>query len=77
MAAPAPRSSRSSSLFALTAVLAACAGLGWFASAEPPAREPQPGEFAFHHDHVIGTSLDLHVVAPDEEPLQGDKDLAN
>jgi thiamine biosynthesis lipoprotein ApbE len=28
---------------------------------------PSAGEFAFHHDHVIGTSLDLHVIAPDED----------
>jgi thiamine biosynthesis lipoprotein ApbE len=32
-----------------------------------PARPAPPAaEFAFHHDHVLGTSLDLVVVAPDE-----------
>ncbi len=44
--------------------------LGWTvgASATEPARvlPPQASEFQFHHDHVIGTSLDLCIVAPNE-----------
>ncbi len=31
-----------------------------------PAPAPQLAEFAFHRDHVLGTSLDLHIVAPNE-----------
>src|SRR5439155_1547178 len=30
------------------------------------APRPAGGEYTFHHDHVIGTSLDLCVAAPDE-----------
>src|SRR5262245_45936684 len=51
----------------LAAVMLACAGAGWFVLAQPS--EPQPPaveEFYFHHDHVIGTSLDVWVVAADE-----------
>ncbi|VTR91297.1 family lipoprotein : ApbE family lipoprotein OS=Chthoniobacter flavus Ellin428 GN=CfE428DRAFT_6260 PE=4 SV=1: ApbE: DUF2271 [Gemmata massiliana] len=44
--------------------------LGWAvgASATEPAGTPPPqvSEFQFHHDHVIGTSLNLCVVAPNE-----------
>jgi thiamine biosynthesis lipoprotein ApbE len=47
---------------ALGAVLIALGGSDRVASAEGR----KLGEFAFHRDHVIGTSLDLHIVAPDE-----------
>ncbi|HYV36505.1 MAG TPA: FAD:protein FMN transferase, partial [Gemmataceae bacterium] len=44
-------------------------GLSWFAWAhyqgQSPPR-PSAAEFYFHHDHIIGTSLDLCVVAPNE-----------
>lgn len=40
--------------------------LGAVDSRPPDAPAPKAGAFAFHRDHVIGTSLDLHVVAPDE-----------
>jgi thiamine biosynthesis lipoprotein ApbE len=40
--------------------------LAWAAVPEAPVPKLAQTEFAFHHDHVIGTSLDLCVVAPDE-----------
>lgn len=52
---------------ALVAILLA-APLGSRA-ADAPA--PAPQTFEFHRDHVIGTSLDLHVVAPDEYTAEG------
>jgi thiamine biosynthesis lipoprotein ApbE len=54
----------------LAAVLLIGAGMTWFALArheDLSARSPRGAEFYFHHDHIIGTSLDLWVVAPDEE----------
>jgi thiamine biosynthesis lipoprotein ApbE len=54
---------------ALTAVLLAL-GSGAGDAADPP----QVHEFAFHRDHVIGTSLDLCIVAPDEDTA-GDAEL--
>jgi thiamine biosynthesis lipoprotein ApbE len=48
-------------------VLLGCACLGCLVlagSPTPPARPAPLHEFFFHHDHIIGTSLDLHVVAP-------------
>ena len=44
-------------------LLALVVGMG---SSHSPTETPKAREFAFHRDHVIGTSLDLHVVAPDE-----------
>lgn len=58
-----PRSARSG--LAIAGVPVALVALAWLTAAEPPAPKPA-AEFAFHHDHVIGTSLDLCVVAPDE-----------
>lgn len=47
----------------------------WLAGTERPTlaapEAPKPSEFAFHRDHVIGTSLDLHIVAPDEDTAEG------
>jgi thiamine biosynthesis lipoprotein ApbE len=43
--------------------IAAAAGLAAAPAAAPKAA---PAEFAYHRDHVIGTSLDLCVVAADE-----------
>ncbi len=54
---------------ALVAILLA-APLGSRA-ADAPAPAPAPQTFEFHRDHVIGTSLDLHVVAPDEYTAEG------
>jgi thiamine biosynthesis lipoprotein ApbE len=49
-------------LFVLIGVVA----LAWAAVPEAPAPKSAQTEFAFHHDHVIGTSLDLCLIAPDE-----------
>src|SRR5215475_10396469 len=41
--------------------------LGWFVLADAPAAPRHTAkEFSFHHDHVLGTSLDLWIVAPNE-----------
>ncbi len=68
MAALAPRSLLSASLVALAAVLVLVETGG-----SRPLDEPTPkvSEFAFHRDHVIGTSLDLCIVAPDESTAEG------
>jgi FAD:protein FMN transferase len=54
----------------LAAVLLLCVG-AWGMALAPrqdlAARPSEAEEFYFHHDHVIGTSLDLWVVARDEE----------
>jgi thiamine biosynthesis lipoprotein ApbE len=55
-------------------VLVAFVALGWFARAEPAARTRT--EFVFHHDHVVGTSLDLCVVAPDEATAENAEAVA-
>jgi thiamine biosynthesis lipoprotein ApbE len=57
--------------FAAPVALAAfVVGLGGSGPAAP-ADVPKASEFAFHRDHVIGTSLDLCVVAPDESTAEG------
>jgi thiamine biosynthesis lipoprotein ApbE len=66
MPPPASRAARSALPLALVAGLVAF-GAGPAGSAD----RPRVGEFAFHHDHVIGTSLDLCVVAPDEATAEG------
>ncbi len=48
--------------FRLLTVLLACAGGAWL-TAQPAA---PAAEYFFHHDHVIGTSLDLHVITATE-----------
>jgi thiamine biosynthesis lipoprotein len=65
MTASAPRVVRRSLLVSVPLALAALltVGVGDSRSAAPA---PKAQEFAFHRDHVIGTSLDLCVVAPDE-----------
>jgi thiamine biosynthesis lipoprotein ApbE len=51
----------------LAAVLLPLATVAWLVLAGPgPAPAAAMDEFYFHHDHVIGTSLDLTVAAPDE-----------
>lgn len=57
---------------ALAGLLAAFAALTLIAAETPPTPTPSaaPAEFTFHHDHVIGTSLDLCVVAPDEDTAE-------
>src|SRR5437868_15442724 len=37
---------------------------------EPATTLSQAAEFAFHDDNILGTSLDLIVVAPDERTAQ-------
>lgn len=65
MSAPA---SRVRVFWVLTAALAVCVGSDWRAAeTRAGAAEVRKGsEFEFHRDHVIGTSFDFHVVAPDE-----------
>ena len=46
----------------LLAVLVLCGGVAWYVAASNRGAT----EFYFHHDHVLGTSLDLHAVAVDE-----------
>lgn len=44
-------------------------GFTWFVLAASPDRSPRKqsaAEYYFHHDHIIGTSLDVWVTAPDE-----------
>src|SRR5580704_7309320 len=53
----------------LAAVVLLCGYFGWFALAEnhEVATLPTKAEdYFFHHDHIIGTSLDLWLAAPDE-----------
>ncbi len=50
----------------LLAVLALGSVPGAVTSRPGNTLAPKAGEFAFHRDHVLGASLDLHVVAPDE-----------
>jgi thiamine biosynthesis lipoprotein ApbE len=53
----------------LAAVLLLCSTVTWLALAHdsPVTPAPAAAEFYFHHDHVIGTSLDVWVVAADEK----------
>ena len=55
----------------LLTVLALVGALGAVNSRPADAPAPKASEFAFHRDHVIGTSLDLCVVAPDESTAEG------
>ncbi len=55
----------------LLAVLALGGALGAVNSRPADVPAPKASEFAFHRDHVIGTSLDLCVVAPDESTAEG------
>jgi thiamine biosynthesis lipoprotein ApbE len=52
----------------LAIVLLLCAGFTWLvvASHHDAAAKSVTPEFYFHHDHVIGTSLDVWMTAPDE-----------
>src|ERR1022692_2386411 len=51
----------------LTIVLLLCGGFTWFGIAANQNAAPKPtAEYYFHHDHVIGTSLDLWITANDE-----------
>src|ERR1019366_1855273 len=52
----------------LAVVLLLCIGFTWFglAAHSNRARKNAVAEFYFHHDHVIGTSLDLWITTPDE-----------
>jgi thiamine biosynthesis lipoprotein len=53
----------------LAAVLLLCGTFSWIALARDlhvPLQTPAVEEFYYHHDHIIGTSLDVWVVAPDE-----------
>jgi thiamine biosynthesis lipoprotein ApbE len=53
----------------LAAALLICASAGWLALAQSQDRLPTRSgvsEFYFHHDHIIGTSLDVWAVAPNE-----------
>ena len=70
MAAPATRTVMLPLLLGL-ALLAPGPAQKRLASTEPAARE-----FAFHRDHVIGTSLDLSVVAPDESTAEAAEQTA-
>ncbi|MFM8274709.1 MAG: DUF2271 domain-containing protein [Gemmata sp.] len=53
-------------LLPLAALAAVLALVGSGASRPLSAPAPRAAEFVFHRDHVIGTSFDLRVVAPDE-----------
>ncbi|HEY1189554.1 MAG TPA: FAD:protein FMN transferase, partial [Gemmata sp.] len=57
----------------LVAVLSACVAPGWHApqNVARAAEAQRASEFEFHRDHVIGTSLDVCVVAPDEVTAEG------
>ncbi len=62
--APAPRPRPR---IALAALLLACGGLGLSAVGRGDgADRPDVAEFTYHHDHVLGTSLDLTVAAATE-----------
>jgi len=45
-----------------------CGGLAWLGLASSQDSQPTKGatEFYFHHDHIIGTSLDLWITTTDE-----------
>ena len=56
-------------LLPLTVLALGCiVGAGGAGPADVPS--PTASEFPFHHDHVIGTSLDLCVVAPNESTAE-------
>jgi thiamine biosynthesis lipoprotein ApbE len=60
--------------FALAAGVLVLVCLDWFVAAggpAPRATQPEWKEFCFRHDHVIGTSLDLWVVAPGAAEAEG------
>ena len=51
-------------------LLAGCCG--WFASLAEAEPKPQqlatkPSEYSFHYDHILGTSLDVWLVAENEK----------
>src|ERR1700722_4750355 len=51
------------------ALFVLCCTFTWFVVASNRPTVPDKStaaEFYFHHDHVIGTSLDLWLIAPDE-----------
>src|ERR1700723_853634 len=51
----------------VAAVLLLCGGFSWFVLASHPTeRKNTYTEFYYHHDHILGTSLDLFVTARDE-----------
>src|SRR5262245_2445458 len=52
-------------LLALGLMLGCLAWHVWFVGLEPAA-PAAAREFFFHHDHILGTSLDLYVVATTE-----------
>jgi thiamine biosynthesis lipoprotein ApbE len=54
-------------LGSLASVLVLVGGIGWLADAGDP---PPVTEYSFHHDHVIGTSLDLWVSAANERDAE-------
>ncbi len=56
------------SLFSLLAIVG---GLGPVNSRSAAALPQKVSEFEFHRDHILGTSLDLRVVAPDEVTAEG------
>jgi len=48
-------------------VLLLCGGFSWFVLASHPTEQKNIyTEFYYHHDHILGTSLDLYVTASDE-----------
>jgi FAD:protein FMN transferase len=56
------------SICRLAVVFLLCFGFTWFgiAANRHAARQTAANEFYFHHDHIIGTSLDLWITANDE-----------
>src|SRR5690349_5050203 len=52
----------------LATILLLCGSCSWlaFAASRDAGRPEVAGEFYFHHDHILGTSLDVWLTAPDE-----------
>lgn len=66
MTASAPGVVRRSLLLSAFLALAALLAIGTGDSRSLASPAPKSQEFAFHRDHIIGTSLDLCIVASDE-----------